>query len=777
MASLLPNGRQTFIDENGDPLVGGKVYFYVPNTTTPKDTWQDIDKTILNTNPIVLDSLGSAVIFGEGAYRQVLEDINAVQIWDELTYSSDYNSSGGAYIAIYETKAQLEAATVPPGTDFVDLLGYAAVFDNGGGMYQRSVSLPSHNGYIQDASGAIFVLRTETVAMEQFGGFPNAGSVTAAWNSLLGYAEDEGKFQGLAYEGVYTFLTKPNAINFQFAMKGKGKSKTSFVRGYSEATNADAFMNIQQLVAGPTTNGCRLEEISVVAGTGTSNGIMVQGKTDGPIAGFYYFNVNITYTGTGQFDRCLSLDGMANTTLGGQGLRDCVVEDCDLFAPTSATNAFYGANVIALRADIATFGLFANSGIKITGGTAASNADKSHDCRLIVDCISRLDIDHALRINSFGDTEALTHGTNSDSCTHSGTVGITGYIQTPTTSNNLCLSPSVAPITQEVGQLAGLRNGIINGAMAVDQRNTGAALNITNSWQYGIDRWAIICGAAPSGTLTMQRVSGSGLSSPFAMRVARSAGTFASNISWTQVIETRNVWKYLGRRMTIHFKARRGSNFQGDFFSLAIITGTGTDQGVGGVLAGTWTGWANIGSAVFPLTTSEQKFKLTTPTPINTNVREIAFLFGTGLFTGTGDANDWIEITEVQAEPGAIDLSYCQFEYTDPSLQRMLCQRYCQTFYAQASVATGTMATTTSARVGLITGTEMRIAAPAVVTTLANTRIRAGGTQVTPSDVSNLGFIGNGYLLNFTTTALTQYENCSLALSGTQTLILDAELN
>jgi hypothetical protein len=85
LASLVPNAKQSFFDNNGDPLGGGFVYMYIPNTTTFKNTWQDEEQTITNTNPIVLDAGGRAVIYGIGKYRQVVRDIDGNLIWDQLT--------------------------------------------------------------------------------------------------------------------------------------------------------------------------------------------------------------------------------------------------------------------------------------------------------------------------------------------------------------------------------------------------------------------------------------------------------------------------------------------------------------------------------------------------------------------------------------------------------------------------------------------------------------------------------------------------------------------
>lgn len=67
--TILPPGETCFAQANG-PLSSGSVYMLVPNTTTPKNTWQDSGQTILNGNPIQLDANGCALIYGTGSYRQ-----------------------------------------------------------------------------------------------------------------------------------------------------------------------------------------------------------------------------------------------------------------------------------------------------------------------------------------------------------------------------------------------------------------------------------------------------------------------------------------------------------------------------------------------------------------------------------------------------------------------------------------------------------------------------------------------------------------------------------
>ena len=87
IAQLMPNGEQTFVDANGVPLAGGTVGMYVPNTGNSvfKNTWQDEGETILNTNPILLDSAGRCIIYGNGKYQQLVKDRLGNVIWNQLT--------------------------------------------------------------------------------------------------------------------------------------------------------------------------------------------------------------------------------------------------------------------------------------------------------------------------------------------------------------------------------------------------------------------------------------------------------------------------------------------------------------------------------------------------------------------------------------------------------------------------------------------------------------------------------------------------------------------
>jgi tail fiber protein gp53 len=98
-ASLLPNGEQVFLSNAGVPLAAGKVFYYIPNTSTPKNTWQDAGELVLNTNPIILDSAGRCIAYGQGEYRQVVQDSFGNTIWDQLT--QDLTSAIQSSVALF----------------------------------------------------------------------------------------------------------------------------------------------------------------------------------------------------------------------------------------------------------------------------------------------------------------------------------------------------------------------------------------------------------------------------------------------------------------------------------------------------------------------------------------------------------------------------------------------------------------------------------------------------------------------------------------------------
>ena len=113
MASLLPTTKLMFLGNDGTPLVGGKIYTYDSGTTTPRPTYSDAAGLIPNTNPIILDSRGEALVFWNGSYRVKLCDALDNVIWTADSISeiilSYRTGSNGSVIVPYGTTVQRDS--------------------------------------------------------------------------------------------------------------------------------------------------------------------------------------------------------------------------------------------------------------------------------------------------------------------------------------------------------------------------------------------------------------------------------------------------------------------------------------------------------------------------------------------------------------------------------------------------------------------------------------------------------------------------------------------
>jgi hypothetical protein len=70
-----------YLDNAGDPLVSGKIYFYESGTTTFKTTYSDINNSIPNANPVILTAAGRQPnVFFDGVAKAILATSADVQI-------------------------------------------------------------------------------------------------------------------------------------------------------------------------------------------------------------------------------------------------------------------------------------------------------------------------------------------------------------------------------------------------------------------------------------------------------------------------------------------------------------------------------------------------------------------------------------------------------------------------------------------------------------------------------------------------------------------------
>lgn len=90
----MPAPKYTAYDNNGNPLSGGKLYVYAAGTTTPATTYSDVELTIPNTNPVILDAGARATVFlSPGSYKFIQKTSADVTVWsqDNVTSVAPFN--------------------------------------------------------------------------------------------------------------------------------------------------------------------------------------------------------------------------------------------------------------------------------------------------------------------------------------------------------------------------------------------------------------------------------------------------------------------------------------------------------------------------------------------------------------------------------------------------------------------------------------------------------------------------------------------------------------
>ncbi len=161
MTQLLPNGKQQFTDNNGRPLVGGRVYFYSVGTQTPKDTYSDFGQTTLNTNPVILDARGSASIYGAGNYRQVLRDSLGNLIWDQVIPD----------LQVLIDKLAFDLSQ-PTGAELIGVTDYPNLQENLDAIARASFITPEKHGAVGDGvADDTDALAAAVIDAQQNGGF------------------------------------------------------------------------------------------------------------------------------------------------------------------------------------------------------------------------------------------------------------------------------------------------------------------------------------------------------------------------------------------------------------------------------------------------------------------------------------------------------------------------------------------------------------------------------------------------------------------------------
>lgn len=92
--------RHRFYNNDGTLAAGGKVYIYVPGTTTPKDSYTDYTGGTPNAWPLILDSKGEGAFWTSGTFKINLLQSDNTQV---TGYPVDYAGQSFANLALTGT--------------------------------------------------------------------------------------------------------------------------------------------------------------------------------------------------------------------------------------------------------------------------------------------------------------------------------------------------------------------------------------------------------------------------------------------------------------------------------------------------------------------------------------------------------------------------------------------------------------------------------------------------------------------------------------------------
>ena len=258
MAELSPSPKAQFLDANGAPLVGGKVYTYQAGTTTPLATYTDASGATANTNPVILDARGEANIWYTSgvAYKIVLTDATNAVIW-----TVDNVAMSGSMAAQNANNVNITGGTIGSGVTFngnitgtaANVTGTVAVANGGTGATTAanartnlSAAASGANTDITSLEQDVAVVATGTIGATSIGfrGAPQ-NPQTGAYGLVL---TDNGKHISITTGGV----TIPSNASQAFPI---GATVVIFNNSGSSQTIAITSDTLRQ--AGTTNTGTR----------------------------------------------------------------------------------------------------------------------------------------------------------------------------------------------------------------------------------------------------------------------------------------------------------------------------------------------------------------------------------------------------------------------------------------------------------------------------------------------------------------------------------------
>jgi hypothetical protein len=211
--------RATFTTQTGQPLSGGCIYTYQGGTTTQQATYTDYTGGTANTNPVILDTTGSAVMWlGANSYKFVAYSAGGYHCSSgSLQWTVD-QIPGDAFLNGTISGATITNPTITGGTDSGTTISSAVITGSSINSSAIGSSVPASGSFTSVASAlqAVTFSSTPVFAASSYGYFTMTLSGNVASSTITG-------------------ATTGQTIAFQICQNGTGQVVNSQTTGFTFA--------------------------------------------------------------------------------------------------------------------------------------------------------------------------------------------------------------------------------------------------------------------------------------------------------------------------------------------------------------------------------------------------------------------------------------------------------------------------------------------------------------------------------------------------------------
>jgi hypothetical protein len=307
MARLAPVLRQRFLDANGNPLSGGKVFSYLAGTSTPTVTFTDQSGATPNANPVILDANGEANIWiGAGSYKFILTNSNDVQQWvvDSVMGTDDAPASEAASLA---QAAQVAAEAAETAAGLSETAAAASALAASNSETAAGISESNASGSeIAAAASALAASNSETAAgisesnasaSEIAAGLSEtnaAASEIAAAASAATFPDHISATEAHGATGAVVGTTNTQTLTNKTIAAGDN-TISGLLHGTQVDNPTSGVHGVTGSVVG-TTDTQTLTNKTIAAGDNTISGLLHGTQVDNPTSGVHGVTGNVVGT-------------------------------------------------------------------------------------------------------------------------------------------------------------------------------------------------------------------------------------------------------------------------------------------------------------------------------------------------------------------------------------------------------------------------------------------------------------------------------------------------